>query len=154
MLRANLGVGHDNAAGVLAGVARPRSPNPLRWVVLRQFLQTPPDRARRHAGCHRHRGNATITCRKCLRRRDQTTAPFVEKRRYRGKPLPDGFNIDHHHNIWYDLSVVDPYFTLSKVDSIISGQVPRLLKRLLWASLTGGTTTVMMIASSKPSRQL
>src|SRR6266404_3927689 len=60
-------------------------------VVLRQFLQPASDRARRHAGCHRHRGNATITCSKRLRRRDQTTAPFVDKRRYRGKPLPDGF---------------------------------------------------------------
>ena len=64
-----------------------------------------------------------MTRSKRFRRRDQTTAPFVEKRRYREKPLPDGFNIDHHHNIWYDCSVVNPYFTLSKVDSIISGQV-------------------------------
>src|SRR5271168_3803508 len=103
--------------------SRPQPPNSLRWFVLRQFLQTPPDRARRHAGCHRHRGNATITRSKRLRRRDQTTAPFVEKRRYRGKPLPDRFNIDHHHNIWYEHAVVNPHFTLSKVDSIISGQV-------------------------------
>jgi len=102
--------------------SRPRTPNPPRWFVLRQFLQTPPERTRRHAGCHRHRGNATITRSKRLRRRDQTTAPFVEKRRYREKPLPDGFNIDHHHNIWYEKSVVNPYFTLSKVDSLISGQ--------------------------------
>src|SRR4030088_1535288 len=101
----------------------PRPPNSLRWFVLRQFLQTPPDRARRHAGCHRHCGDATITCSKRLCRRDQTTAPFVEKRRYRGKPLPDGFNIDHYHNIWYDHMVVNPYFTLSKADSVISGQV-------------------------------
>src|SRR5207302_1833986 len=85
--------------------------------------QTPSDRAQRHAGCHRHRGNAAITCRKRLRRRDQTTAAFVEKRCYCGKPLSNGFNIDHHHNIWYDNWVVNPYFTLSKVDSIISGQV-------------------------------
>ena len=105
--------------------SRPRPPNSLRWFVLRQFLQPSSDRARRHAGCHRHRGNATITCSKRLRRRDQTTAPFVEKRRYRRKPLPDGFNIDHHHNIWYDCSVVNPYFTLSKVDSVIFGQVLR-----------------------------
>ena len=98
----------------------PRPPNPLRWFVLRQFLQTPPDRTRRHAGCHRHRGNATITRSKRLRRRVQTTAPFVEKRGYRGKPLPDGFNIDHHHNIWYGNIVVNLYLILSKVDSIIS----------------------------------
>src|SRR5690242_14396557 len=102
--------------------SRPRPPNPLRWFVLRQFLQTPPDRARRHSGCRRHRGNATITGSKRLRRRDQTTAAFVEKRCYCEKPLPDGFNIDHHHNIWYDHKVVNPYFTLSKADSVISGQ--------------------------------
>jgi hypothetical protein len=74
----------------------PRPPNSFRWFVLRQFRQTPPDRARRHAGCHLHRGNATIPRSKRFRRRDQTTAPFVEKRRYRGKSLPDGFNIDHN----------------------------------------------------------
>src|SRR6516225_8537911 len=50
------------------------------------------------------------------------TAPLVKKRRYRGKPLPDGFNIDHQHNIWYDLRVVNQCFTLSKVDSRISRQ--------------------------------
>jgi hypothetical protein len=33
------------------------------------------------------------------------------------------FNIDHHHNIWHDCTVVNPYFTLSKVDSVIFGQV-------------------------------
>ena len=93
------------------------------------------DRARRHAGCHRHRGNATITCSKRLRRRDQTTAPFVEKRRYRRKPLPDGFNIDHHHNIWYDCTVVNPYFTLSKVDSVIFGQA---LTKLMTNTKAGG----------------
>jgi hypothetical protein len=40
-----------------------------------------------------------ITRGKRLGRRDQPTAAFVEKRRYRGEPLPDGLNIDHHHNI-------------------------------------------------------
>src|SRR5690349_18371170 len=109
--------------------SRPRPPNPLRWFVLRQFFQTPPDRARRHSSCRRHRGNATITGSKRLRRRDQTTAAFVEKRCYCGKPLPDGFNIDHHHNIWYDHKVVNPYFTLSKADSVISGQALRPKKR-------------------------
>src|SRR5262245_12708722 len=94
----------------------PRPPHPRRWFVLRQFLQTPPDCARRHASCHRHRGNATIT-RSKRRRRRETTAPLVEIRRYRGKPLSDRFNIDHHHNIWYANSVVNPYSTLSKVDS-------------------------------------
>src|SRR5215831_8499969 len=42
---------------------------------------------------------------------------------YRGKPLSDRFNTDHHHNIWYANLVVNPYSTLSKVDSIISGKV-------------------------------
>ena len=100
--------------------SRSRPPNPLRRFVLRQFLQTPPDRARRHARCHRHRGNAAISRSKRLGRRDQTTAPFVEKRRYRGEPLPDGLNIDHYYNIWYEDSVVNPYFILSNVDSLIS----------------------------------
>jgi hypothetical protein len=100
--------------------SRPRPPNPLRWFVVRQFLQPPSDRARRHAGCHRHRGNATITRSERLRRRDQTTAPFVEKRRYCRKPLLDGFNIDHRHNILYARVVVNANSTLSKVDSIIS----------------------------------
>jgi len=57
--------------------SRPRPPNPLRWFVLRQFLQTPPDRARRQAGCRRHRGNATITRRKRLRRRDLPVGQLV-----------------------------------------------------------------------------
>jgi hypothetical protein len=100
--------------------SRPGPPNPSRRLVLCQFRETPPDRARRHAGCHRHRGNATITGGKRLGRRDQPTAPFVEKRRYREKPLSDGFNIDHRHNIWYEETVVNPYSILSKVDSLIS----------------------------------
>src|SRR4051812_46764384 len=59
------------------------------------------------------------------------------------KPLSNGFNIDHHHNIWYDNSVVNPYFTLSKVDSIISGQVlrvslPSILKCVLVSQTRDG----------------
>src|SRR5213079_2176997 len=79
-------------------------------------------RAWGHASGHRDRCNPTITHSRCLRRRDQPTSAFVEKRRYCGKPLSDGFNIDHHHNIWCGNSVVNPYLTLSKVDSIISGR--------------------------------
>jgi hypothetical protein len=79
-------------------------------LVLGQFRQTPPDRARRHAGCHRHRGNATITRSKRLGRRDQTAAALVEKRRHRRKPLPDGVDIDHHNNIWYESQVANTYF--------------------------------------------
>src|SRR5206468_6844916 len=101
---------------------RPRPPNPRGWLILRQFLQTAPDRARRHAGRHRHRGNATISRGKCLRRRDQTTAPFIKKRRHRQKPLSNGLDIDHDHHIWYDDWVVNPCFTLLKVDSLISGR--------------------------------
>src|SRR5439155_9386899 len=101
---------------------RPWPSNPLRRLILRQFLQTAPNRARRHAGCHRHRGNATISRSKRLGRGDQTTAPFIQKPRHRGKPLSDGFNIDHHHKIWYDNMVVNAYLTLSKVDSLISGR--------------------------------
>jgi hypothetical protein len=90
---------------------RPRPANPRRWLVLRQFRQT---------GCRRHRRVAAITRSESLRRCDQTPAAFVEKRRYRKEPLSDGFNIDHHRNIWYDSKVINQYFTLSKVDSIIS----------------------------------
>ena len=36
--------------------------------------------------------------------------PLVEKRRYRGKPLPDGVDIDHHNNIWYESQVANTYF--------------------------------------------
>ena len=110
---------------------RPRPPDPLGRLILRQFLQTAPDRARRHAGCRRHRGNATISRSKRLGRSDQTTAPFIQKRRHRGKPLSDGFNIDHHHKIWYDDWVVNPYLTLSKVDSLISGRALTYLARKL-----------------------
>jgi hypothetical protein len=47
------------------------APNPLRGLVLRQFLQTPPDRARRNSGRHRDRRDPPITrgerlCRVCL----------------------------------------------------------------------------------------
>src|SRR3984893_5680600 len=99
-----------------------RSPNSLGGLVLRQFLQAPPDRARRNPGRHRDRCDAPITGGKGLRRRDQTTAPFIEKRGHRRKPLSDGFDIDHHYNIWYSSRVVNLYLTLSKVDSIISGR--------------------------------
>src|SRR5207244_11072974 len=90
--------------------------------ILRQFLQTAPDRARRHARRHRHRGNATISHGKRLRRRDQTTAPFIKKRRHRQKPLANGLDIDHNYHIWYEKTVVNSIFTLSEVDSIISGR--------------------------------
>src|SRR5438105_2001543 len=107
---------------------RPRPPNPRGWLILRQFLQTAPDRARRHARRHRHRGNATISHGKRLRRRDQTTAPFIKKRRHRQKPLANGLDIDHNHHIWYEKTVVNSIFTLSEVDSIISGRALRSSK--------------------------
>jgi hypothetical protein len=62
--------------------------------VLRQFLQTRPNRARGQTGCRRHRGDATITRGERLRRRDQTPAAFVEKRRYRGEPSSDGYGVE------------------------------------------------------------
>jgi len=80
---------------------RSRPPNPVRRLILRQLLQSPPDRARRNPGRYRDRRDPPITRGECLRRRDQTTAPFIEKRRHRRKPLPDRFDIDHHHNIQY-----------------------------------------------------
>src|SRR5271167_40973 len=99
-----------------------RPPDPLRRFVPRQFLQAPPDRARRNPGRQRDRRDPAITRSECLGRRDQTAAPFIEKRGHRGKSLSDRFDIDHHHNIWYSNYVVNPYVTLSKVDSIISGR--------------------------------
>ena len=87
--------------------ARPRPPNPLGRLILRQFPQTAPDRAWRHAGRHRHRGNATISHGKRLRRRDQTTASFIKKRCHRQKPLSNGLDIDHNHQIWYKKVVVN-----------------------------------------------
>src|SRR5438445_592290 len=113
---------------------RPWPANPLRRLILRQFLQTAPDRARRHADCRRHRGNATISRSNRLGRSDQTTATFIQKRRHRGKPLSDGFNIDHHHKIWYDKVVVNPYLTLSKVDSLISGRALSMWSRRAFGS--------------------
>src|SRR5262249_45975281 len=65
---------------------------------------------------------ATISRGKCLRRRDQTTAPFIKKRRHCRKPLSNGLDIDHDHHIWYERTVVNSIFTLSEVDSIISGR--------------------------------
>src|SRR6202030_1064945 len=110
---------------------RSRPPNPFRRLILRQFLQAPPDRARRNPSRHRNRCDPTITRGESLRRRDQTTAAFIEKRGHRRKPLSDGFDIDHPHNIWYSNLVVNRYLTLPKVDSIICGRalsqlVPRL----------------------------
>src|SRR5436190_449258 len=102
--------------------SRSRSPNPLGRLVLRQFLEAPPDRARRNPSRQRDCRDPAITRSEGLGRRDQTTAPFIEKRGHRRKPLPDGFDIDHHYNIWYPNQVVNPYITLSKDDSIISGR--------------------------------
>src|SRR6516225_8599833 len=99
-----------------------RPPDPLRGLVPRQFLQTPPDRARRNPGCHRDRRDPAITRGERLGRRDQTAAPFIEKRGHRRKPLSDGSDIDHYHNIWYSNEVVNPCLTLSKLDSIIFGR--------------------------------
>ena len=99
-----------------------RASNPLGRLVLRQFLQTPPDRARRNPGRRRNRRDPAITRGECLRRCDQTTAPFIEKGSHRRKPLSDRFDIDHHHNIRYSNLVVNPYLTLPEVDSIICGR--------------------------------
>src|SRR5205823_14368624 len=94
-------------------------------LVRAEFLEARADRPGCNPGRHRARRNPAVTRGERLRCRDQTTTPFVEERRHRRKPLSDGFDIDHHHNIWYDITVVNPYFTLSKVDSIIFGRVLR-----------------------------
>src|SRR5439155_2250664 len=41
---------------------------------------------------------------------------------HRQKPLANGLDIDHNHHIWYEKTVVNSIFTLSEVDSIISGR--------------------------------
>src|SRR5271166_6000545 len=107
---------------------RSRPANPFRRLILRQFLEAPPDRARRNPSRHGDRCDPTITRGEGLRRRDQTTAPFIEKRGHCRKPLSDGFDIDHPHNIWYSNLVVNPHITLSKVDSIICGRALSLLR--------------------------
>jgi len=122
-----------------------RSPDPLGGLVLRQFLQAPPDRARRNPGRHRDRRDPPITRGERLCRCDQTTAPFIEKRGHRRKPLSDGFDIDHHYNIWYPSQVVNLYLTLSKVDSIISGQALRTVLR-------GLDARIHVFASTAPRR--
>ena len=76
-----------------------RSPDPLGRLVLRQFLQTAPDRARCNPGRHRDRRDPSITRGERLCRRDQTATPFIEKGSHCRKPLSDGFDIDHHYNI-------------------------------------------------------
>src|ERR1700757_133856 len=102
-----------------------RPPNALRGLVRRQFLQAPSDGARRNPSRHRDRRHPAITRGKRLGCRHQTPAAFIEKGRHRRKPLSNGFDIDHHHNIWYAKSVVNLNLTLSKVDSLISGRALR-----------------------------
>src|SRR6202043_3339768 len=81
-----------------------------RGLVLRQFLQAPPDRARRNPGRYHDRRDPPITRGERLGRRHQTTAPFIEKRGYCRKSLSDGFDIDHHYNIWYGKLGCKPTF--------------------------------------------
>src|SRR6266436_2747218 len=139
---------------------RPRPPNPLRracpreggGLILRQFPQTAPDRAWRHAGRHRHRGNATISDGKRLRRGDQATTPFIKKGRHRQKPLSNGLDIDHNYHIWYEKMVVSSIFTLSEVDSIISGRALILetlrARTSRMASVTGVKVTDLTAAGA------
>jgi hypothetical protein len=75
--------------------------SPFRRLILRQLLQTPPDRARRNPGRYRDRRDPAVTRGECLRRCDHTTAPFIEKGGHRRKPLSDRFDIDNHHSIQY-----------------------------------------------------
>src|SRR5205823_11849128 len=85
-----------------------------------------PDRARGNPARHRDRRDPSITRGERLCRRDQTTTPFIEKGGHCRKPLSDRIDIDHHYDIWYPNQVVNPYLTLSTVDSTISGQALRL----------------------------
>ena len=78
-----------------------RPANARRGLLPGQFLHAPPDRARRNSRRHCHCCNPTVAGGERLRRRYQTTAAFVEKRRDHRKPLSDGLKIDHRRNIWY-----------------------------------------------------
>src|SRR5439155_22283235 len=69
-------------------------------------------------------------------------APFVEKRRYCTEPLPDGLNIDHHHNIWYESTVVNPYFYSLKSRFAYFRTGPKYV-----ATLEKGSNTTPPIAS-------
>ena len=82
------------------------------------FFRARPIVLERDPGCHRNRCNPTVARGERLGRRDQTAAPFIEKRGHRRKPLSDGSDIDHYHNMAFKLGV-NPYITPSKVDSII-----------------------------------
>ena len=114
-----------------------RPPDPLRGLVPRQFLQTPPDRTRRNPGCHRDRCNPTVARGERLGRRDQTTAPLIEKGGHRRKPLSGGFDIDHYHNMVFKRGCKSiSNITLSKVnfDNLRTGPkifVPCELARIM-----------------------
>src|SRR5208282_1711409 len=115
-----------------------RPPDPLRGLVPRQFLQTPPDRARRNPGCHRDRRDPAITRGECLGRRNQTTAPFIEKRGHHRKPSLMG-SISITTTIYGILNqVVNPYITLSKVDSLIPGRALSMFAAFGVEQLIGG----------------
>src|SRR5205085_2877850 len=88
-----------------------------------------------------------MTRSKRLRCRNQTPAAFIEKGRHRRKPLSNGFDIDHHHNIWYEKSVVNPYLTLSKVDSIISGRALRLERVRYEKEINYGLAVCALVAA-------
>src|SRR5205807_7213976 len=100
---------------------RSRPPNPFRRLLLRQFLQTPPDRARRNSGRRRNRRDPTITRGECLRRCDQTTprssrkGATAENRSLMGSIsiTPTTYGIQ---------SGCKSHILLSKVDSIICGR--------------------------------
>jgi len=67
-----------------------RSANAPRGFLAGQFFHASPDRARGNPGGHCHCCNPTIAGGERLRRRNQTTAAFVEKRRDHRKRLSDG----------------------------------------------------------------
>src|ERR1700684_3919824 len=86
-------------AGVLSDVSfssRPFPSNPglrgqslTRHLLLTQFFHSFRDRPARHACRPPDYGNASISNRRTLRRRHQTTHPLVQKRRQRTKSQPN-----------------------------------------------------------------
>ena len=87
-----------------------RAPNPIQigWLRRRQLSQSPPDRARRNAGCRRYRSDPAIAGRRRFGRRYQPPSAFVEKRRDCRKSLPDRFDINHPHKIWGSCAPENP----------------------------------------------
>jgi hypothetical protein len=89
----------------------------------RRYLATAPGRAaaRRPSGAALLHRDQPLRSRRRQRSRLDPLAS-AKGRNHRAWSSGYGFNIDHHQKIWCDHTVLNLYLTLSKVDSMISGQ--------------------------------